>query len=119
LETSHQSVVTQVRHPGATIESFRRGGHSRGEVATKGLSRDRLAAALAELRAMGVSRFRLSPHACDMARVASIFRAVLDQRLAASEGTARLDAMKLPAPFSNGFYHGKQGHSWTGITARP
>lgn len=74
---------------------------------------------LAELRAMGVSRFRLSPHACDMARVASIFRAVLDQRLAASEGTARLDAMKLPAPFSNGFYHGKQGHSWTGITVRP
>jgi len=38
---------------------------------------------LPELNAMGVSRFRLSPHSCDMVEVASIFRAVLDGKLAA------------------------------------
>ena len=67
---------------------------------------------LAELRAMGVSRFRLSPHSCDMVEVAAIFRAALDERIDAAEGAARLDALKLPAPFSNGFYYGKPGHLW-------
>jgi collagenase-like PrtC family protease len=67
---------------------------------------------LAELRAMGVSRFRLSPHSCDMAKVASIFRAVLDGRMAASEAAAQLNALQIGAPFSNGFYYGKPGHRW-------
>jgi collagenase-like PrtC family protease len=68
---------------------------------------------LEELAAGGVSRFRLSPHSCDMVAVASIFRSVLDRRVAAEEGLALLGDMKLPAPFSNGFYYGKPGHSWT------
>lgn len=65
---------------------------------------------VADLRSMGVARFRLSPHSCDMVAVASIFRAVLDERTSAAEGAAALDSMKLPAPFSNGFYYGKPGY---------
>ncbi len=67
---------------------------------------------LADLRAMGVSRFRLSPHTCDMAGVASIFRAVLDRHITGEEGVDQLEALNLSAPFSNGFYHGKPGFSW-------
>lgn len=67
---------------------------------------------LAELREMGVSRFRLSPHTCDMIAVADIFRAVLDGTLATEEGNARLAAMNLGAPFSNGFYRGRPGFTW-------
>ncbi len=72
---------------------------------------------LAELREMGVARFRLSPHDCDMVEVAATFRAALDGRVAAPEAAARLDALKLEAPFSNGFYHGRAGHIWTGAAA--
>lgn len=67
---------------------------------------------LADLRATGVSRFRLSPHTCDMAKVASIFRAVLDRLITGEEGVDQLEALNLSAPFSNGFYHGKPGFSW-------
>lgn len=76
---------------------------------------------LAELRAMGVSNFRLSPHDCDMVEVAAIFRAALDGRVTLSETAARLDALKLGAPFSNGFYHGRAGHAWAGaaVTSPP
>lgn len=63
-----------------------------------------------DLRTMGVSRFRLSPHTCDMPAVASIFRDVLDRRISTAEGAAGLEGMKLLAPFSNGFYCGKPGY---------
>lgn len=65
-----------------------------------------------ELVEAGVSRLRLSPQTCDMVKVATIFRAVLDQRMAPREGLAQLEALQLPAPFSNGFYHGQPGHRW-------
>ncbi len=71
-----------------------------------------LAGELSGLQDMGVSRFRLSPHSCDMVEVATIFRGLLDRRLDAGEAAARLDALKIDAPFSNGFYYGKPGHSW-------
>ena len=71
-----------------------------------------LAGELKHLQDMGVSRFRLSPHSCDMVEVATIFRALLDRRTGAAEAAARLDALKIDAPFSNGFYYGKPGHSW-------
>lgn len=73
--------------------------------------------ALPALRDSGVSRFRLSPHTCDMVMVASTFRSLLDQCITPDEGMARLDAMKLPAPFSDGFYYGRPGHGWTGLRA--
>ncbi|HEY1473259.1 MAG TPA: U32 family peptidase [Pseudolabrys sp.] len=71
-----------------------------------------LAGELADLQAMGVTRFRLSPHSCDMVQVAKIFRAVLDRRIDATEAGVRLDAIKIEAPFSNGFYYGKPGYHW-------
>jgi collagenase-like PrtC family protease len=67
---------------------------------------------LADLQSMGVTRFRLSPHSCDMVEVATIYRAVLDRRTGAAEAAARLDAFNLDAPFSNGFYYGRPGYSW-------
>lgn len=67
---------------------------------------------LADLQDMGVTRFRLSPHSCDMVEVAAVFRAVLDRRIDLAAAAARLDALKIDAPFSNGFYYGKPGHSW-------
>ena len=68
---------------------------------------------LPELGAMGVSRFRLSPHTCDMVEVALVFRAVLDRQIAGDEAMARLEGVGLPVPFANGFYHGWPGHGWT------
>jgi O2-independent ubiquinone biosynthesis protein UbiV len=65
---------------------------------------------LASLREMGIGRFRLSPHSCDMVEVADIFRAVLDNRMDVAEGEAGLVALNLSAPFSNGFYYGMPGH---------
>jgi collagenase-like PrtC family protease len=81
---------------------------------TQTLSHDylNLVGELADLQAMGVTRFRLSPHSCDMVEVTATFRAVLDRRIEAPEAAARLDALKLDAPFSNDFYYGKPGHSW-------
>jgi O2-independent ubiquinone biosynthesis protein UbiV len=76
-----------------------------------------LAAELADLQDMGVTRFRLSPHSCDMVAVATIFRDALDRRIDTAEATARLDALQLGAPFSNGFYHGKRGHTWSQAAA--
>ena len=68
---------------------------------------------LADLQGMGVTRFRLSPHSCDMVEVATIFRGVLDRRISATQAGARLDGIKIEAPFSNGFYYGKPGYSWS------
>lgn len=68
---------------------------------------------LAELQDMGVTRFRLSPHSCDMVAVATTFRDALDRRIDVNEAAGRIDACKLDAPFSNGFYYGKPGHGWS------
>ncbi len=62
---------------------------------------------LQELQEIGVSRFRLSPHGCDMVRVATTFRGVLDGTLTAAQAAAALTGLNLPGPFSNGFYNGK------------
>jgi hypothetical protein len=51
-----------------------------------------------------------------MVAVATIFRAALDRRIDAREAAARLDALEIDAPFSNGFYYGKPGHSWNRVT---
>ena len=67
-----------------------------------------LAAEVADLRAMGVSRFRLSPHSCDMVAVASIFRRLADGALSGGEATAMLRA-SIAERLCNGFYHGKPG----------
>lgn len=75
-----------------------------------------LIAEIPALRAMGVSRFRLSPHTLDMVEVASIFRDAIDGRIATSEAAACLEAVRPAAPFANGFYHGKPGYTWNTIS---
>jgi len=68
-----------------------------------------LLGALGELRDLGVTRFRLSPHSCDMIEVATIFRGVLDGDIDTGSGMARLTALNLGAPYCDGFYAGKAG----------
>jgi O2-independent ubiquinone biosynthesis protein UbiV len=72
-----------------------------------------LAQEIPDLKAAGVSRYRLSPHSCDMVRVATTFRSVLDGAMSAAEAMASLEELPLDAPFSNGFHHGRSGHRWT------
>ena len=72
-----------------------------------------LAQEIPALKAAGVSRYRLSPHTCDMVRVATIYRSLLDGALVVEEALARFEELPLDAPFSNGFHHGRPGHGWT------
>jgi collagenase-like PrtC family protease len=65
--------------------------------------------ALAELRALGVSRFRLSPQSCDMVEVARVFRAVFEERMEPAAGLVRLNGLQLGAPYCDGFYAGMAG----------
>lgn len=61
------------------------------------------------LIAAGVSALRLSPHTCDMAAVARIFREVAEGR---SEPAAAAEQLRLELPgiaLSNGFLHGVEG----------
>ncbi|MGF7177420.1 ubiquinone anaerobic biosynthesis protein UbiV [Azospirillum doebereinerae] len=76
-----------------------------------------LAGRLDELRTMGVTRFRLSPHSLDMVEVARLFRAVLDGTLAAAEADARLADRIGPAGIADGFFLGKPGAAWVGAAA--
>lgn len=69
-----------------------------------------LLAELAGLRAMGVRRFRLWPHDCDMVAVAALYRSVAAGTLAPAEGAARLAEMCPDADFANGYVHGREGH---------
>ncbi len=72
-----------------------------------------LAQEIPALKAAGVSRYRLSPHTCDMVRVAFVFRSLLDDDLTVAEALVRLDELSLDASFSNGFHHGRPGYGWT------
>ncbi len=65
---------------------------------------------LDDLARAGVTHFRLSPHSVDMVAVARIFHKRLGGELAADEAVERLAELDFPAPFSNGFWHGKPGH---------
>jgi len=57
----------------------------------------------------GVGCFRLWPQDIDMIAVAAVFRAVLDRRLDAEDGRARLAALAPDLPFANGYVHGRVG----------
>jgi collagenase-like PrtC family protease len=62
-----------------------------------------------DLQAMGVGHLRLVPHQLDMVAVAEIFRQRIDGKIDAAEAGARIAALNVPAPFSNGFWHGIAG----------
>jgi collagenase-like PrtC family protease len=68
---------------------------------------------LDDLQSAGVTHFRLSPQACDMAKTAEVYRAVLDRRMAPEEALARLRALVGPIPFINGYIRGREGMSWS------
>ncbi|MCC6202318.1 MAG: U32 family peptidase [Gammaproteobacteria bacterium] len=65
-----------------------------------------------ELRAMGVTGYRLSPHSKDMVAIARLFRAVLDDALSPLDAAPRLAALGPSMPFVNGFYHHVEGYRW-------
>jgi len=65
-----------------------------------------------DLRALGVTDFRLSPHTQHMVAVAQVFRDTLDGNISADAGQDRLSTLQIPAPFSNGFWHHQPGHLW-------
>jgi collagenase-like PrtC family protease len=68
---------------------------------------------LANLAAMGVTRFRLSPQALDMVAVAALFREALDGRIGIVEAQARLREAAGPVPFIDGYYQGREGLTWS------
>jgi collagenase-like PrtC family protease len=67
---------------------------------------------LADLRRMGLTRFRLWPHSCDMVAVARLFRDTLDGALDGTEASARLADLLPEADFANGYAHGREGHAF-------
>jgi len=70
---------------------------------------------LADLQALGVTRFRLWPQDCDMVAVAALFRRVAEGALAADEALAQLEDITGGVAFSNGFYHGCEGVAAIGV----
>jgi collagenase-like PrtC family protease len=64
---------------------------------------------LEALRDLGMGFFRLWPQSVDMVAVAGIFRGALDGRDDPTEAEARLGELVDIGPFSNGFYHGREG----------
>jgi collagenase-like PrtC family protease len=62
-----------------------------------------------DLQAMGVGHFRLMPQQCDMIAVANAFHDRIAGRIDAAEAEAQLSILNIPAPFSNGFWHGVAG----------
>ncbi len=65
---------------------------------------------LARLKTMGASHYRLVPHTQDMVAVAQIYRDALDAKTTSDEAESKLAGLDIPAPFANGFWHGKAGH---------
>ncbi len=68
-------------------------------------------AQVADLRAAGVASLRLSPHSCDMVKVATVFRELADGRISAAEANVALAQLDLPGPLSDGYLRGEPGAS--------
>ncbi len=66
------------------------------------------------MKEMGVTHFRLAPHTQDMVAVAHIFRDALDNKASVAQSGEKLASLGIPAPFSNGFWHGQSGHVLVG-----
>lgn len=62
------------------------------------------------LVADGVTHLRLMPQDVDTVEVASLFRAVLEKAVSATEAEQRLHSLCAQTSFSNGFYHGQAGY---------
>ncbi len=64
---------------------------------------------LPEMQEMGVNVFRLSPHSCDMVRVAALYRDVLEGRAEAAAARDEIAGMVGADNVANGFYQGREG----------
>lgn len=71
-----------------------------------------LIAEIEDMRALGISHYRLMPHHMDMVAVAVLFADRIAGRTDAAEAAALLNAIDIGAPFSNGFWHGIAGHRY-------
>ena len=67
---------------------------------------------LADLVAHGAHRVRLSPQDVDMVAVATLTRAVLDQKIDPEEATRQMQAVIGAVPMINGYLHGREGLAW-------
>jgi len=68
-----------------------------------------------EMHQRGVSHFRLSPHSGDMVIIARAYRNFLDGKMTVEESNHIIAEESDDMPFSNGFYHGKEGVSQEGL----
>ena len=71
-----------------------------------------LAYEIEDLRAMGVSYFRLSPHSNDMVATAGAFDALMRGEIGPDEAVGKIRESGIDKPFANGFYHKKAGSEW-------
>lgn len=68
-----------------------------------------LSAEVDDLLAMGITRFRLSPHRVDMAAIAHVWRGLLDGDRDLPRARRIIQAVAAFAPPSNGYFHGRPG----------
>lgn len=64
---------------------------------------------VSDLRAAGVASLRLSPHTCDMVRVATVFRDLADKRIDTAEARYFLGQLPLPGRLADGYLRGQPG----------
>ena len=67
---------------------------------------------IGDLRAAGVTAFRLSPHDLDMVALARLYRAVIDGRMTGPEAAAAIRPLLGGMPPINGFLAGTAGMAW-------
>ncbi|MCP4184297.1 MAG: U32 family peptidase [Hyphomicrobiales bacterium] len=67
---------------------------------------------LDEIIACGVTGLRISPHSTGTLETIEAFDGVLNKKLSAEEAAVKLEASRINAPFSNGFYYQKPGFEW-------
>lgn len=70
-----------------------------------------LAQEIPDLVKAGVGALRLSPHSHDMVETSRLFRRLIAGNIEAAETVHRLSEIS-GFPFSNGFYHKKEGFRW-------
>lgn len=64
---------------------------------------------IADLKTMGITSFRLSPHSCDMVAVARVYRDLVNGKSSSEEADRSLVELGVPQPTMNGFFHRQPG----------
>lgn len=70
-----------------------------------------------DLKRIGATDLRLSPHAIDMVAVARLFRRVANGALGSDEAERQLRSLDGVPALANGFWHGRAGHEFVGRNA--